>query len=129
MNQLIKLHLGLFKYIKVELPKKKTLKEFIKFLKQIIEVYLKELIKLYKNLFLVFDIDYKNQKKQYDNYNKIKKELQQALKMLQYVDKRMIEQKVPRNIRRQFWNDFRKHGTVRKETFDQLLKEINQIGG
>jgi uncharacterized protein (UPF0147 family) len=129
MNQLIKLHLGLFKYIKTELPKKKTLKEFIKFLKQIIEVYLKELIKLYKNLFLVFDIDYKNQKKQYDNYNKIKKELQQALKMLQYVDKRMIEQKVPRNIRRQFWNDFRKNGTVRKETFDQLLKEINQIGG
>jgi hypothetical protein len=128
MNQLIKLHLGLFKYIKVELPKKKTLKEIIKFLKQIIKVYLKELIKLYKNLFLVFDIDYQKQKKQFDKYNKVKKELQQALKMLQYVDKRMIEQKVPRNIRRQFWNDFRKNGTVRKETFDQLLKEIERIG-
>jgi uncharacterized protein (UPF0147 family) len=126
--RIVKLHLGLFKYLWDELKKKRTPKQLIYFLRDVGKSYYKELLKQYKNLFLMFDLDYQKQQKQYSNYNKIKKELQQALKMLQYIDKRMIEQKVPRNIRRQFWNDFRKNGNVRKETFEQLLKEIERIG-
>lgn len=127
MNNFIKLHSGLIKYLIRELPKRKKIKDIIIFLKQIGRAYLTELLRQYKTLFLVLDPEYQKQKKQYENYNKIKKELNQALKMLQYVDKRMIERKVPRQIRRQFWNDFRKYGSVRQETFDDLLKEINQI--
>ena len=53
--RLIKLHIGLFRYIKIELKKKRTLKQFVKFVKELIVAYIKELIKLYKDLFLIFD--------------------------------------------------------------------------
>jgi len=126
--RIVKLHLGLFKYLRIELKKKRTPKQLIYFLRDVGKSYFKELLKQYRDLFRQFDPLYIKQKKEYNKYNKIKKELQQALKMLQYIDRRMIDQKVPRHIRRQFWNDFRKNGQVRKETFDDLLKEIERIG-
>jgi predicted MPP superfamily phosphohydrolase len=127
MNQLFKLHVGLFKYLKTELPKKKTLKEIIKFLKPIVIAYPKELLRQYKTLFLVLDSTYQKQKKEYDKYQKIKKELQQALKMLQYVDNKLEKSGVNRQRRRQFWRDFYRDGQCRKDVFEDLLKEINQI--
>jgi len=127
MKLLIKLHIGLAKYLIKELPKKRTLKELVDFLKQIIGVYLRELLKLYKTLFLICDPTYQKQKKQYNNYQKIKKELQQALKLLQYVDKKMAQQGINRQRRRQFWRDFFARGEVRKETFDELMAEIERI--
>jgi hypothetical protein len=127
MKQLIKLHIGLFKYLRKELPKQNTLKKLIEFLKQIIGVYLRELLKLYKNLFLILDPTYQKQKEQYDKYQKIKKELQQALKMLQYVDDKLEKSGINRQRRRQFWRDFYSSGQCRKDVFEDLLKEINQI--
>jgi hypothetical protein len=127
MKQLIKLHIGLTKYLIKELPKKKTPKELIEFLKQIIGVYLKELLKLYKSLFLFLDKDYQTKKKEYEKYQKIRVDLQRCLKMLQYVDDRMEKAGINRQRRRQFWRDFYTSGQVRKDVFDNLLKEINQI--
>lgn len=122
--RIVKLHVGLVKYLLTELKKKRTLKELIIFLRNLMVSYTKEMIKLYKDLFLVFDADYQKQKKQYNNYQKVKKELNQALKILQYVDDRMEKQGKSRKERRQFWQDFYKYGSVRKEMFDDLIKEI-----
>jgi hypothetical protein len=87
-------------------------------------VYLRELIKLYKNLFLVLDPTYKKQKKEYDKYQKIKIDLQRAIKILQYIDKQMANKGIPNWKRKQFWRDFYKNGQVRKDVFDDLIKEI-----
>lgn len=125
--QIIKLHLGLIRYIIKELPKKKTPKEIVEFLKQIILVYIKELIKLYKNLFLVFDKDYQDKKNQFDKMKQIKTDLNRALNILKYVDNKMEKAGVNRSRRRQFWRDFYRDGQVRKDTFNELLNEINQI--
>jgi hypothetical protein len=122
--RILKLHIGLVKYLLTELKRKRTLKELILFFKNVMVSYTKEMIKLYKDLFLVFDIDYQKQKKQYDNYQKVKKELNQALKILQYVDDRMEKQGLSRQRRRQFWQDFYKYGSVRKEMFDDLVREL-----
>jgi hypothetical protein len=125
--QIIKLHLGLIRYLSRELPKKRTLKDLFKFLKQIIGVYLKELLRLYKNTFLVLDKSYQEKKKQYDKVQLIKKDLNRALKILQYVDNKMQKEGIPRWKMKQFWRDFIKSGQLRQDVFDDLLKDINQI--
>jgi siroheme synthase (precorrin-2 oxidase/ferrochelatase) len=119
-----KLHLGLIKYLVIELKKKRTLKELIYFFKNLIKSYLKELLNLYKSLFLIFDKDYREQKKQYNKYNQIKKDLQNAIKLLNYIDNKMEKQEINRQRRRQFWRDFYSNGQIRKDIFDDLLKEI-----
>jgi hypothetical protein len=126
MNQLIKLHLGLFKYLKIELPKKKF-REGLKFLISLVPVYLKELLHLYKNLFLILDADYQKQKAQYKKMQKIQIDLKRCLKILQYVDDKMDKAGVNRQRRRQFWRDFYRDGAMRKDVFDDLLKEIGGI--
>jgi hypothetical protein len=126
MNQLIKLHLGLFKYLKIELPKKKF-REGFKFLISLVPVYLKELLHLYKNLFLILDADYQKQKAQYKKMQKIQIDLKRCLKILQYVDDKMDKAGVNRQRRRQFWRDFYRDGAMRKDVFDDLLKEIGGI--
>ena len=126
MIKIVKLHVGLFRYIKTELPKKKF-KEGLKFLTSLVPIYFKELSKLFKNLFLIFDKTYREKKKQYDKMQKIRVELDRALKLLNYIDKKMREAGVPRYKVRQFWRDFIKDGAVRKDVFDDLLKDINQI--
>jgi len=122
-----RMNLGLIKYLIKELPKKTTPKEIIKFLKPIIKQYFRQLLQLYKTLFLLFDEDYQKQKKQYDNYQKIKIDLQRCIKMLKYLDDKMAKAGLNRQRRRQFWRDFYSDGQLRKEVFDDLLKEINQI--
>jgi methionine salvage enolase-phosphatase E1 len=127
MNQMLKLHLGLVKYIIQELPKKKTLKEVIEFFKQIIIGYTKEMLRFYKNLFLIFDKTYQEKKKQYEKMQKTKQDLQRCLKMLQYVDNKMAKLGATRQRRRHFWREFYSNGQIRQNVFDELLQEINQI--
>jgi hypothetical protein len=127
MNRLVKLHAGLTRYLINELPKKKNLREAINFLKPLLGVYLKELLKLYKGLFLIFDKEYQKQKKQFDKMQRIKVDLNRALKILQYIDKKMVDKGNNRQEIRQFWLDFTKNGQVRQDIFDELLKDINQI--
>ena len=127
MNRLVKLHIGLFRYLKAELPKQKTTKEVIKFLLNIIGAYFKEVFRLFKTLFLIFNKEYRKQKKQFDKMQQIKVELNRALKILRYIDKKSQDAGVPRWKMRQFWRDFTKNGAVRQDVFDDLLKDINQI--
>ena len=127
MIQLIKLHIGLAKYLIQELPKRKTLKEKLELLKPIPKAYLGELVRLYKNVFLIFDKEYQKKKKEYKKYQQIKIDLKRCLKMLQYLDDKMEKTGVNRQRRRQFWRDFYKDGAIRKDVFEDLLKEINLI--
>jgi hypothetical protein len=126
MLKLLQLHMGLLKYLKIELPKKKFL-EGVKFVISIVPVYLKELLKLYKNIFLIFNKEYQKQKIQSKKMQNIKADLQRCLKILKYVDEKMDKAGVNRQRRRQFWRDFYRDGAMRKDVFDDLLKEIERI--
>jgi hypothetical protein len=128
MNILIKLHIGLFKYLIKELPKKKTLKEKIEFLKPIPKSYIKEILRLIKSLFLIFDKEYRKKKKEFNKLQKLRIDLDRSLKILRYIDDKMIKQGKNRQEIRQFWLDFTKHGQLRKDVLDEVTKEINQIG-
>lgn len=127
MIRFIKLHIGLFLFIKRELPKKKTFKEIISFLKMVVKSYFKELLRMFLSLFSIFNKKYRKQRRDYKNYVRIKKDLNRCIKMLQYIDKKMQKAGLTRQKRRQFWRDFYSSGEVRKEIFEDLLKEINQI--
>lgn len=123
-KRFIKLHFGLIKYLKLELPKKQNPKEIVLFLKQVLVVYIKELIKLYKDLFLIFDKTYRKQKKEYDKMQSVKKDLQRCIKMLQYIDQKMLKAGKSRQERRGFWREFYKNQQVRSDVFNGLDKEI-----
>jgi len=125
--KIIKLHIGLVKYLLRELPKRKTLKEKIELLKPIPKAYFGELVRLVKEMFLVFDKEYRNKKKEYKKYQQIKTDLQRCIKILHYVDEKMEKAGVNRQRRRQFWRDFYRDGEMRKEVFDDLMKEIERI--
>jgi len=125
--QFVRLHLGLIKYLYTQIKIKKTLKEIIFLFRDTGKAYLRELIRLYNSLFLVFDIEYQKKKKEYNKYQQIKVDLQRCIKILKYVDEKMEKSGINRQRRRQFWRDFYSNGNLRKEVFDDLLKEINQI--
>ena len=127
IKQLIRLHLGLVRYLLKEIPKQKNPRELIKFSILIVGIYVKELLKLYKILFLIFDVEYQKQKKQFDKMQKVKVDLNRALKILQYIDKKMVNQGKNRQEIRQFWRDFYTTGQIRTDTFNQLFEEINEI--
>jgi len=124
MFKIIKLHIGLYRYLKQELKTKRTPKELIKFLRDIVLSYFKEILKLFKNIFLIFDPNYCKQRKEYNKMQKIKLDLKRALKMLQYIDKNMIKMGKKRQERRQFWRDFYRDAQVRTDVFESLEKEI-----
>jgi hypothetical protein len=124
IKRIFRLHIGLIKFLNKELRRKRKPRELVYFLRDIIKQYFKVLIQEYKSLFLIFDVQYQQQKKKYIQYNDIKKQLQLAIKILKYIDDRMQKQGVPRWKRRQFWNDFHKLGQVRQDVFEDLLKEV-----
>lgn len=124
MLRIVQLHLGLFKYLRVELKKKRTSKVLVMFFKQLLLSYFRELLRLYKELFLLLDPDFKKQKQQYKNYQQIKVDLQRALKLLQYIDKNMVKMGKNRKERKQFWRDFYKSAQVRVDVLKELEKEI-----
>jgi siroheme synthase (precorrin-2 oxidase/ferrochelatase) len=125
MNQFLKLHLGLIKYIAKTLPTKKTPKEVVQFFAQIFAAYIKETIRLYKNLFLIFDAAYRKQRKEFKKTQSLKKDLYRCLKMLKYLDQKLIKSGKSRQERRGFWRDFYTNAQIRTEVFKDLEKEIN----
>lgn len=123
--KIIQLHVGLIRFLNKELRKKRTAKELILFLYKILKQYLKLILEEYKKVFLVFDIEYKKQKKEYEKYTQIQKDLQKAIKLLEYIDIKMDKAGLSRQRQRQFWLDFTKNKSMRKELFNELLNEIN----
>jgi hypothetical protein len=125
MNQLIKLHLGLIKYLKIELRKKRTLKELILFFANIIKLYLKELIRLYKTLFLVFDKDYQKQQQEYKKYQQAKKEIVGLIKLLRYSKEKLRKAGISRQRIKRFFIDLgSRDDNALQILCDELMKEI-----
>jgi len=123
--RLIKVHIGLIKYLKEALIKEKTIKGRIKIFKNVIKSYpiviKNEIVVIWKSL---FDKQFKEEKKKYNNIQKLKKEFQKALKMLHYFDESMKKKGFPSWRRKQFWRDFYKSESVRTEVFEELAKEL-----
>jgi len=125
MKQLIKLHIGFFKYLKAELPKKRTSKEIVEFLKQVIIIYLKELLKLYKNIFLIFDKDYQLKKKEYEKYQKAKKEIMGLIKLLRYSKEKLRKAGLSRQRIKRFFIDLGgSDDNALQILCDDLIKEV-----
>ena len=124
MFRIIKLHIGLFNFLRIELKKKRTLTELIIFLRPLSINYLKEVLKIYKESFRLLDPEFQKQKKQYNDYNKLKVDLQRALKLLKYIDNNLGRMGRTRQERRAFWREFFKDGAIRTEVFNDLLREI-----
>jgi methionine salvage enolase-phosphatase E1 len=124
IKRLFKLHIGLIKFLIKELHNKRTPKELIIFLRDVGKQYFNVLFQEYKNLFLIFDKHYQEQKNKRKQYDELRVKLQLAIKILKYIDDRMEKQGVNRQRRRQFWRDFYKSGQVRQDVFEDLLKEI-----
>ena len=122
--RLVKLHIGLFNYLRSELKKKRKPNEWVRFFQAIGKSYFQELLKLYKELFKLLDPDFQKQKKEYEQYNKLRTDLQRALKLLQYIDKNMGKMGRSRQERRAFWREFFKDGQIRTEVFQDLQREI-----
>jgi hypothetical protein len=122
--QIFVMHINLVKFLIKETPKQKTIAKIVIFLGKIAKQYYKVMLQEYKNFFLFLDDDYRKQKKEFDRTQEIKKSLQTALKMLQYIDKKMIQAGKSRQERKIFWRDFYKQGQVRNDVFNELAKEI-----
>lgn len=127
MIRLLNMHVGLIKYLAKELKTKRSLHDWIIFFKMLLKRYSQVMLIEYKNLFLFLDPAYRKQKSQYDKMQKLKVDLNRALKLLHYIDEKMRKQGISRTTRRQFWRDFFKSGQVRKETFDDLSKEVGGL--
>ena len=120
MNKFIKLHIGLFKFLNVELRKKKTTKEYIHFFKTLGIQYFKVNLQNYKDLFKELDPVFRKQRAQYEKYQQYKKDIANAYKIVQYMVKQGENRADRKNIRR----DFEKYGRLTKELEGQILKEL-----
>lgn len=124
MKRLIQLHISLFKFLKIELPKKRTSKQLVYFLADVLKRYLIAMLNEYKMLFLILDRDYRKQKQLYDKQQSLTKDLNRALKMLRYIDQKMAKSGKSRQERRGFWREFFKDGKIREDIFKNLEQEL-----
>jgi len=121
--RLIKLHIGIYRYIKTGYKKSPDKKKFIiGVIKAYFTAWKNEIKLLLKN----FDKEYRKQKKEYKKYQKIQKDLTNALKLLQYKEKIMENKGLNRQEIRQYWLDFTKSGKVRSDLFKELMDNINE---
>ena len=124
LNKVIKLHYALILFLSRELPKKRSPKEFVYFIRDVLKQYYKIHLQEYKNLLLLLDPEYRKQKSEFDKHNKVKADLQRALKILQYIDRKMVKEGKSRQSIRQFWLDFTKNAQVREDVMEGIKKEI-----
>jgi len=129
MLKIIKLHTGLVKFLRQQLPQQKSIRKVIIFLYKLTKnAYIPQLLRLYKDLFVNLDPEYRTKVKANEKYTRIKKDLENARKLLDYVNKKMVEKKYTRTQQRQFWVSFYKDVRVRTEIFKWLMEEIDRIG-
>jgi len=124
LNKVIKLHYALILFLVRELPKKRSPKEFVYFIRDVLKQYYKIHLQEYKNLLLLLDPEYRKQKSEFDKHNKVKADLQRALKILQYIDRKMVKEGKSRQSIRQFWLDFTKNAQVRQDVLEGIEKEL-----
>lgn len=122
--RLIKLHMGLIKYFRQELKIKRGFRAWIKFCLSLGKAYFIAMLTEYNLMFKYFDKNYRKQKEQHKQYIKVRAELIKAIRLLKYLDKRMVDSGKDRHYRRNFWREFFKDGQVRADAFNDLMKEV-----
>jgi hypothetical protein len=118
--RLLKLHCGLFRYIKNEIPKQKGFRQVVKFFLNISKAYYIAMLNEYRYFLKQFDPDYHKQKAQIKKYRQYKKDLTNAYKLLQF----MIKQGQDRTERKQIKADFINFGKISEKTQAIIMKEI-----
>lgn len=116
----IKLHHNIAKLLKQEVKRKRTAKQIIYFVRDLLKEYCKALYQEYKLLFLKFDPQYQKVKREKEKYQQYKKDINNTYKILQW----MIKQGGDREQRKQIRRDFEKYGMLNKETEAMILKDI-----
>jgi hypothetical protein len=124
LNKVIKLHYALILFLARELPKKRTPKEFVYFIRDVLKQYYKIHLQEYKNLLQLLDPEFRKQRAEFEKHNKVKADLQRALKILQYIDRKMVKEGKSRQSIRQFWLDFTKNAQVREDVLAGIEKEL-----
>ncbi len=124
IKKIIKMHYHLILFLNKELRQKRNLKQLIHFIRDVLKQYTRIHLQEYKRVLLNLDPKYREQKIEFDKHNRVKQDLQRALKILQYIDNKMAKEGKSRQEMRQFWCDFTKFAYVRKDVFAGIEKEI-----
>jgi len=125
MLKIIKLHADLIKVLRIESKKKKSLKQLIYFLRDVLKSYFKYLLRMYAEIFLQFNPKYQEQKKQFEKHKQYKKDIANAWKIIQW----MLKQGEKRIERKQIRRDFLCYGKISKELERELMKDIYGVKG
>ena len=73
-----------------------------------------------------FSSTYRQKIKLAEKQKKVIKRMQEAFKALQWIDAELDRLKLPRYARKQFWNDFKKRGEIRKDIFEKLVERFKK---
>lgn len=122
--KIIQMHYSLIKYLNVELRKKRTSKELVYFLRDVLKNYCKVNLKLFKDLFLVFDPEYQKQKAEFEQNKKAKQDVINALKLLKYSRDKMKAAGISRQRIRRFFLDLSRDEDALNTLVDDLMKEV-----
>jgi len=118
--RIINLHIGLVKYLLVELKKKRTPNQLVKFLLDLGKSYFFTMLGEYKTLFHYLDPQYQKARQDYKKFQQYKKDINNAWKILNW----MINKGGSRDQRKQIREDFTKHGRVSKELQDAIMQDL-----
>jgi hypothetical protein len=118
--RIINLHIGLFKYLRTELKRKRTPNQLIKFLLDLGKNYLLTILNEYKMLFHYLDPQYQKARQDYKLQQQYRKDITNAWKILQW----MMKKGNNRYERKQIKRDFIKYGKMTKELQDAILRDV-----
>lgn len=125
MNQFLKIHIGIFLYLKREFKNRKSnLQYFLFFKKFLKDYYNRAILANYRKLFLLLDPQFRKQKAEYERKKQLVEDLKKLLNLLHRIDTHLIELGFPSWKRKQFRMDYFKHGAVNNEIFKKLEEEL-----
>jgi ubiquinone/menaquinone biosynthesis C-methylase UbiE len=123
MLSLIKMHISLFKFLNIELRKKRTPIELKEFYRVVAKQYVVGIKQEIKKVTGIFDPEMKKLKIQQKKVQQARKDLYSAYRLVQY----MIKAGKTRVERKQIRRDFEKDGRISKEFEKEILKELYGI--
>lgn len=125
--RLFKMHVGLYQYIKTEIKKPRNKKETKEFWLGIIRAYFSAWKNEITLLIKIFDKDYQLKKKEYEKFQKAKKEIAGLIKLLRYSKEKLRKAGISRQRIRRFFIGL---GSTDDEALQILCDDlIKEIGG
>ena len=119
------MHYGLFMYLRAELKKKRTRKELITFLRDLLKRYCSVMLQEYKKVFLLLDKNYRKQLKEHKKYEKAKKQIIQTINLLRYVKDKLRKAGLSRQRIKRFFIDLgSSDDEALQKLCDDLMREI-----